>query len=628
MAKKYGVDEIERFAGLRGVRQKPGPYIGPNDSSGLWTCIREPLDNCVDLLIKGIGNNLAHLVFDPTPGVYWILDAGPGFPVGTKVFENEHGKKEKLNTFYVATGLTHAGSNFKGKEVSRGTHGIGIKATNAMSKEFQVWTCRDGQWWTIRYKDAALAEEPKKCKAPKLPHGIKVTKGSVIRAMPDLSLFAKGSKIIIEDVKSWCQLTSYLVPGMIVRFTNAKGKTVELKNKRGPIEFVEKRVTELKCSVQKKIFTHSSQSLDIAIAFTDADGDQVSAFTNGLVNKEGGEHVKALLDAMMKSLKPYKGKNDFGLDNLRDGLLGLVNAKLAAPKFNNQPKDKLIDDRVYPTAFPELTEAWTKFWEKNKSLAKAIVQRASELNKAVSKFKADKKMIKRVSTASKAINTKLAGVTSKGTPVGQRELFIVEGDSAAGTAKKARDKRFQAVYPLRGKPLNVMETAQSKVNANTEVVLLLAAIGAELDPEKAEKKAKKSEVFGNYGKYILLTDPDVDGRHIDCLGGAVVWKYAPHVVRRGQLYAVIPPLFKCRYKDKLYFGMTKTEIYKQTGTEKCDVQYIKGWGEINDNEMYIAMDPKYRKLIQVTPPDRKQADEFQQLLGKKSSYRKELLGVQ
>ncbi len=629
MAKKYDTKTIKRFAGLKGIRKKPGPYIGPNDGSGLWTCVREPMDNCVDLALKGM-NNLAHLIFDPEPGVYWIVDAGPGFPVGVEKFENEHGKEEKLNTFYVATGLTHAGSNFDSDEISRGTHGIGIKATNAMSKTFQVWTCYKDQWWTIKYKDTVCVEQPTKCKAPKLPHGLKVKKGSVIRAVPDTSLFAKGSKVNGDDIKSWCELTAYLVPGIHVKFTNRKGKTFELHTKRGPIEFIEKRVAELKCEAQRKYFVHHSKLMDVAIAFTDADGDQISAYTNGLLNKDGGEHVRAVVDAMSRSLKPWipKGKSKkkddgpaFTLDNLRDGLVGLVNCKIAAPKFNNQPKDKLVDERVYDPAFAEMKEVWAKFWDDNKNLAKNIVSRAMELNKAVSKFKADKKMIKKVNAAGRNMASKLAGVTGK-TPVEQRELFIVEGDSAAGTAKRARDARYQAVYPIRGKPLNAMEAAQSKVNANAEIINLLAAIGVKLDAKDIDKSPM------NYGKIIKLADPDVDGKHIEALLTGNLWKYAPHIIRQGRLYALLPPLFKCRYKDKLYFGMTKDEIYKQTGTKKVDVQYIKGWGEVNASEMYIAMTPGHRQLIRLTAPDKKGGNELVELLGKKPAYRKKLLGVE
>lgn len=626
---KYGVDEIERYSGLRGIRKKPTPYIGPNDGDGLWTCIREPLDNCVDLSLKGIGNNLAHLIFDPEPNVYWIIDAGPGFPVGMKVFENEHGQKEKLNTFYVATGLTHAGSNFKGTATSRGTHGIGIKATNAMSKRFQVWTCRDGQWWTIKYKDTVKQGEPEKCKAPKLPHDIKVKKGSVIRAEPDLSLFAKDAKIDGAAIQSWCELTAYLVPGIQVKFTNRKGKTFELLHKRGPIEFIEKRVAELKCVAQKKMFQHHSPLMDVVIAFTDADGDQVSAFTNGLRNKDGGQHVRSVMDGMFRSLKPFwpkqrgKDKGDpFNMNDLRDGLVGLVNCKVAAPKFNNQPKDRLDDDRVYPEAFPEMKTAWGKFWEANKSLAKSIVDRAMQLNKATTSFKADKKLIKNVNAASKGLKTKLSGIVGNA-PVEKRELFIVEGDSAAGTAKRSRDKSFQAIYALRGKPLNAMEAQQAKVNNNAELVGLLAAIGAKLDAKDAEKSVKAMP----YGKIIKLADPDVDGKHINVLIDGNIWKYAPQVITSGRMYAVVAPLYKCLHKGHVHFGMTKDDIYKVTGSKKVDIQYIKGWGEINEEDMAVALDPGKRKLIRIMPPSKKEAEEFKALLGKNVAYRKTLLGV-
>lgn len=631
MTKKYDTSSIKRYAGLKGIRKKPTPYIGPNDGNGLWTCVREPLDNCVDLSLKGIGNNLAHLVFDPEPNVYWILDNGPGFPVGVSEFENEHGKVEKLNTFYVATGLTHAGSNFDSTETSRGTHGIGIKATNAMSKRFQVWTCYKGQWWTIKYKDTVKQGEPEKCKAPKLPHGLKVKKGSVIRTEPDLSLFTKGAKIEGHDIQSWCELTAYLVPGIQVKFTNRKGKTFELHHKRGPIEFIEKRVAELKCVAQKKVFQHHSKLTDVVIAFTDADGDQISAFTNGLRNKDGGEHVRAAMDSMYKSLKPYwpkaRGKDKdksapFSQQDLRDGLVGLVNCKIAAPKFNNQPKDRLDDDRVYGPASEELKIAWSKFWEANKSLTKNIVDRAMELNKATTSFKADKKMIKNVNSASKNLKTKLSGIVGNA-PVEKRELIIVEGDSAAGTAKRARNKAFQAIYALRGKPLNAMEAAQAKVSNNAEIVGLLAAIGVKLDAKNEEKAAKAIQ----YGKIIKLADPDVDGKHINVLIDGNIWKYAPHIINSGRMYAVLAPLYKCIHKGRTLFGMTKDEIYKQTGSPKVDVQYIKGWGEISEDDMGVALDPGKRTLIRISPPSRKEADEFQQLLGKSPEYRKKLLGV-
>jgi DNA gyrase subunit B len=630
MTKKYNEDSIERYAGLAGIRKKPTPYIGPTDGDGLWTILREPADNAVDQALAG-RNKSVHIIYDSAPNRYWVVDKGEGIPVGEKTFTNERGHKEKLSTFYVVTGLTHGGANFSGDTISRGTHGIGIKATNAMSKTFKVWTFRDGDWWCIEYKDTKLTKEPYKSKVPKLPHGIKCKRGTVVMFEPDLSLFRKGSSIASADIQNWCQLTAYLVPGMEVQFTNPKGKTFTLMHKRGVLDFIDKRVEELKCVAQKKIFHHDSKIADIAIAFTDAEGDNINAYTNGLLNKEGGEHVRAVMDSMFKSLQPYmktskskKGEKGnkwpFTKEDLSDGLLGLVNYKISAPQFNNQPKDKLIDERVYEVAQPEFLAAWTKFWDANKSLAKQIVQRATELRSKTASFLKDKKMIKNVRAAGAGMVSKLSAVVGSA-PVARRELFIVEGDSAAGTAKRARNKAFQALYPLRGKPLNVIDTKQDKVNNNAEVIGLLAALGVDLGAKVPEKTVK-------YGKIIALADPDVDGKHINCLIIAVLWKYAPWLIRAGMVYAVRAPLYKCRFKDNVYFGMTKDEIYRQTGTEKCEVQYIKGWGEVSESDLGIALDPARRTLYRLSAPDKKGSIRFNALMGANPGFRKRLLGVE
>lgn len=617
---KYSEKNIERFAGLAGIRKKPTPYIGPTDGNGLWTIWREPADNGVDRALAG-ANDMVHLVIDSNPNVYWTLDNGDGIPVGTKSFEDERGRKEKLSTFYVVTGLTHAGSNFSGDTISRGTHGLGIKTTNAMSKSFKVWTYREGQWWAIEYADGKLVKDVYKCKAPKLPHGLTAKRGTVVRFEPDLSLFASKSKMNPADVMSWCKLTSYLVPKLTVKLTNSSGKTKTLKTD-GPAAYIVEKLEELKVAQTGKSFVHSSKFLNVAIAFTDAEGsDLVDSYTNGLRNAEGGEHLRALHAALVKSLDPYKGKLQYTPTDLRDGLLGLVNCKLSAPQFNNQPKDKLIDERVFVPANKELLEALTEFWKKNKSMAKDIVKRAAELRNKTNTFLKDKKMVKNVKKAQGALSTKLAAVIGSA-PVERRELFLVEGDSAGGGLKKVRDRSYQAVYPLRGKPLNAMEAAQDKVNNNKEIVGVLAAIGVDLTG-----KNKKNPIA--YGKVILFADPDVDGAHINSLLLGNLWKYQPELFKLGLVYAVKPPLFKVKYKDKIYFGETQKELQKRLGTTKLEFTYIKGWGEVDEADLIpVALDPKQRKLYKILSPSNKaETEEFKLLLGKKPEYRKKMFGV-
>ena len=616
--RKYDEDSIQRFAGLKGIRKKPTPYIGPTDSDGLWTIFREPADNAVDQALAG-RNKLVHLIFDSEPNRYWIVDAGEGIPVGKKEFEDERGKKEKLSTFYVVTGLTHGGSNFDSDTISRGTHGIGIKATNAMSKRFTVWTCWKGDWWCIEYRDAALHKEPYKSKAPRLPHGLKAKRGTVVMFEPDLSLFHKGTKVQLSSAKEWSKLTSYLVKGMTVKLTNSSGETREYVSE-GPATFVHDKIAELKATQTGKTFLYSSKELDVALAFADVEGSHVAAYTNGLRNVEGGEHVTACIDSLVKSLKPYLGKKDkFTPSDVKDGLLGLVNYKIAAPKFSSQTKEKLIDERVYPLAQPQLLEAWSAFWAKNKSMAKAIIARASLLRSKTDDFLKDKKLIKKVGQANKKLQSKLAPVVGN-IPADKRELFIVEGDSAGGSAIRARNKSFQAIYPLKGKPLNAMEASKDKIQNNAEIVGLLAAIGV-----GAESKSAKGFV-PSYGKIILLADADVDGSHVNTLLLGNLHKFCPSLIDNGHVYTVRSPLYKGRHKNVVYFGMTREEVWKQAGAQ-CDTTYLKGWGELSPEDMNVALDPEVRTLFRIIATTSSKTTEFRALLGKSPDYRKQLLGV-
>ena len=621
----YDESSIERHAGLAGVRAKPSMYVGPMDNDGLWTIWREPGDNAVDRALAG-QNDLVHLIVD-TKG-FWVIDNGPGIPVGLKVFEDERGRKEKLSTFYVVTGLTHAGGNFSADgEASRGTHGIGLKATNALSTKFYAWTKRDGQWWYIEYSKGKLIRDVEKsAKGPRLPHGLTTKSGTVIYFEPDMSLFSRGSKMDMEAARSWAELTSYLVKGLTVKLTNAKGKTVTYKTKNGPIDFITKRLAEEKAESLGKYFTVSSKEMDVALSFSTAEGDKhLWGYTNGLRNSDGGEHVDALVRSMYNSLKPFMGKRKKGTDapfkpdDLLEGLIGLINYKIAAPKFSNQVKSKLLDDRVKPVATPQLEKAFKDFWDKNKAFAKRVVANATALRAKTQDFLKDKKLIRNVNGAKKAISSKLAGIVGN-VPAEKRELFLVEGDSASGTARQARFKDFQAVFPLRGKPLNVMEAAKEKVNANAEIASILAAINVDLT-------GKRHDI--GYGKIIFLTDPDVDGRHINCLLLAFFWRYMPYLFKEGKIFLLRSPEYRAWHNKRVYFGMTKESIYKQANTDKLDILHIKGWGEIEAIDMQaIAFDPAVRQLYRILPPSSKQGQrDFEALMGKDSDYRKILLGV-
>lgn len=773
----YDESNIERFSGLSAVRKKPTVYVGAMDHSGLWTILREPADNCVDQALAE-RNKLAHIIFDSEPNTYWVVDSGEGIPVGQKEFEDERGKKEKMSTLYVVSGLTHGGGNFSGDVISRGcftgdtkirlldgrivtmkwlfdlwktdqtlipcycwdlkkdklafsnishvqetfrtkelvevttstgkkirctpdhpfyirtssginkvradhlnsddscvalhlntgsvvesynfsivavrklklkeavpvyditvdkyhnffiepgvlvsnTHGLGIKCTNALSTSFQIWTFRDGRWWSIVYAKGKLIKDAHKSSAPVLPHGIKTVNGTVVKFSPDLSLFTPKSKISMSDVVEWCTLTSYLVPGLKICLTNSKGSTKTFISKLGAVEFIDKRVAELQCTITGKPFTLATKEVDVAVAFSDAEGaNLVYAYTNGLRNQEGGEHLRAFHDALMKSLAPFRGKLEYTVNDLKEGLIGLVNYKISAPQFNNQTKDKLLDQRVYAVAVEQMLEELNTFWTKNKALAKQIVTRASELRKRTSDFLKDKKLIKNVKTAMKGLSAKLSDVGNSKTPIMDRDLYLCEGDSASGTSKIARHKDFQAIFALRGKPLNVMETTKDKVNGNREIAGIFAGIGLDLSAENPIAKIR-------FGKIIFLTDADVDGAHINTLLLTLFWKYLPDLYKEGRIYILLSPEYMTKLNGKIYFASSVQALYKKCGTEKIDIRHIKGWGELDSTDMQpIAFDVATRRLAKILPPkDKNGVLEFEALMGKKAVYRQKLLNV-
>jgi DNA gyrase/topoisomerase IV subunit B len=616
MSTKYSENDIERYAGLAGIRKRPTRFIGSNDSNGLFTCIREPLDNCCDLALAGI-NDTAHLVLDGDS--YWVLDNGPGIPVGKKEFTDERGRTEKLSVLFVVTGLTNAGKNFNSDTISRGAHGEGLKCTNAMSKQFQVWTYREGKWWTIEYRDAKIYKDVALGRPPKLPHGLTATKGTLVKFTPDLSLFAKGTKLSLADVRSWCELTSILIPGFTVKFTDAKGKTRVLKSKNGVKDYLAKRVADTKCDLLgNAVFHVNNKTVDVVLGFSDSDKATVDGYTNGLTNKDGGEHVRALYAALDKSLLPYKGRSVYTPSDLRDGLMGLVNAKLSTPRFINQTKDKLLDERGYDLIYPELLAAFADFWKKHKSLAKAVSTRASDLRNLTADFLKDKKLAKQIKTAKATLHTKLAGIAGNA-PVSERELYVVEGDSAGGGLKRIRDRTRQAIFPLKGKPLNVMDATKDVINKNDELSMFLAALGVDTATGKATIP---------YGKIIFVADPDPDGYHINSLLLGAIYRFLPQAFAQRLVYVLRAPLYKATYKGKTYFGMTKADVHKQCGNDKVHTGYLKGWGEVSEEDLFIILEADHQKLHCVVPnTERKDNKILEQLLGKDAGYRKQLFGV-
>jgi DNA gyrase/topoisomerase IV subunit B len=625
MSREYTADSITGFTrDLEKIQAKPTLYIGPTDNAGVFTLLRECLDNAVDEARAG-RNDFIYVVVESLQGPFIVGDKGVGIPVA------KH-KKMKISTLtHVLTNLQSSGKMKVGGAYKSavGTHGVGIKATNALSSQFEVWTYRDNKkegekgWYYTKFERGVEKVPVKKSSGP--GKVMKADAGTVIKFTPDPKVFGKH-KLEMKQLVQWAKMTAYMNAGLQIRIAY-NGSTKDFKSKDGIKAYLKDRIEALKATpFSKKHIFHNSETLELALSFTDVEGSQVEFFTNTVRNVEEGVHADDVYKALFDSLKPYvkvkKGKDSkfpFTPTDLRDGLLGIVNYKIDAPQFDSQTKEKLVDQRVKGACYEEAHKVFVQFWKDNKSLAKDLIVRATELRNKTSDFLKDKKLVKNVKAATKGISAKLAGIVGNA-PVEKRELFLVEGDSAGGGLKRARDKSFQAVFPLKGKPLNVMEAQKDKVNSNKEIVGILAALGVQLDGKNAGAI--------KYGKIICFADPDVDGMHINTLLLSTLYKYTPNLFKNGNVYVIKSPLFKAKYKDKVYFGMTKEELYEQTGSKKIDITYLKGWGEVSEVDLIpVALDPSSRKLYRVVPSDKAGSKEFELLMGKNPTYRKQLLGV-
>jgi DNA gyrase subunit B len=613
---------------LHKIRAKPQMYAGATDVTGVFTLLREILDNAVDEARAGRNNQIDIWL---TEKAFWVRDLGTGIPV------KKHPEAKISTLTHILTSLQSSAKMTSGKayKTAIGTHGAGLKVTNALSKLYRVWTYRpdaDG-WHHTEFQSGVEKVKVQKSNAPKLPDGTKPKSGTVMMFIPDEVIFGKFTKAWLGSdtqkikthckiIEQWSEMAAYMNAGLQVTFTFRDQKPKVWKFKDGIYAYTTKRLSDLNAEpINKKPIFHTSQNMDLVLSFADVEGCEIEFFTNTIRNIEQGVHADALYKAMFDSLKPFQKKLKYTPTDLRDGCVGLLNYKIDAPQFDSQTKEKLVDGRVKESCYKECLDTLEEYWKKNKSIAQQIVKRASELRSMTADFLKDKKLIKNVNAAKKKMSAKLADIVGN-TPVEKTELYLVEGDSAGGQAKAARNKSFQAVFPLKGKPLNVMTAKKDKINNNKEIAGILAAIGLDMNAKTPTDKVR-------YGKIIFLADGDDDGHHINALLIGLFWKYLPGLFKQGRIYLVDSPKYITRYKGKVHFAHTKEKLYKRLGTQNLTITYLKGWGELNAIDMKpLVFDTESRKLIRLTVPnDKKSIKDFEAMLSKDKELLREDLGL-
>lgn len=599
-------------------------YIGSNDSNGIFQISKEAIDNSVDEASAGF-NDLVGVVIDDKK--ITIFDHGRGIPVGKS-------KQTGRSTLIEVFATLHAGGKKGGeayKKGSIGTHGVGGAVVNFLSTQFEAYTYREenGGWHYIKFIKGELVGGVVKKKPPRIA-GKLPKLGTIVQFTPDPSVFTKTAKLNVKQISDYLHVLSYLVPKTKFALYDNDKEPLVFVQKNGLSDYLRDLLEREKAEAQGKEFIVNDETFSLALQWSDAADEIFLSYVNGSHTKDGGTHVKAVADAITKALEPLKGKRDYTPTDLRTGLIGVLNIHLASPSFDSQTKNRLVTESAYNQVYVPLLKHLTAFFAKNKTLANDIIRRAAEVRELRTAFQANKKATAALRSAKgrQTLPAKLLSSTTKNPK--ERELYIVEGDSAGGTAKHARDGRYQEVLKLRGKILNAYGPQGHKVfdteKDRNEVLDIMRAIGYDGDPTKPLKL--------RVGKILILTDPDPDGKHIALLIANLFQKTLPKAIIDKYLYIVMAPLYMYGVSDtKKIFGSSPAEIQKKLGSKKLDPKRlgrIKGWGEVNPAILrQVAFDPKSpdRKVMRISELQKGKEAEFLEIVGEKAHGRRQLLGL-
>ncbi len=617
MALKYDESSIKILEGLEAVRKRPGMYIGSTDKRGLHHLIWEIVDNSIDEVINGFGDYINVTLHED--GSCSVEDKGRGLPVGM----HASGKSTPEVIFTVL----HAGGKFEtsGYKVSGGLHGVGASVVNALSSWLEVTIRRDGYEYYIRFEDGGKVAVPLKKVGTTNRHG------TTVRFMPDYSIF-KGASFSYTTVRERMQESAFLIKGLTVELADLEdGKHDKFYYDDGLLSFVE-MINENKKPLHNVYSFSGSKNnieMDIAFQYTDSYNESIISFVNNVKTVDGGTHEVGFKTALTKIFNDYgkangyfKGK-DKGFDgsDVREGLTAVISLKIpeALLQFEGQTKSKLGSPAARTAVEAVVTEKLLFFLEENKAIATEIVEKSLKSKQAREAARKAREEIRKGKT--KGAKEKL--LSGKLTPAGgkdktKNELFLVEGDSAGGSAKQGRDRKFQAILPLRGKVLNTERAKAEDIFKNEEINTMIHTIGAgsgsDFDPDDIQ-----------YDKVIIMTDADDDGAHIQVLLLTFFYRFMRPLIELGKLYIAMPPLYKITTGKEVTYAYDNDELKEKTEGKKCEIQRYKGLGEMNSDQLWeTTMNPLTRSMIKVNIDDASLAEKrVSVLMGDKVEPRKE-----
>ena len=632
--KGYGADSIQALEGMEHVRKRPSMYIGDVGVRGLHHLVYEVVDNSIDEAMAGHCNKID--VWINEDGSISVKDNGRGIPVAMH-------KKEGVSALQVVMTKIGAGGKFDkdSYKVSGGLHGVGVSCVNALSIHLKATVYRDSKEYEQEYSQGKIKYEVREV-------GPSSDQGTLVTFSPDPEIFAQTTDYNYETLSLRMRELSFLNKGIEISITDKRNKDEEgnfiqehFKSNEGLIEFV-KYLDATRTPIMTNVIAMEGEKngipVEVAMIYNNSYAENLHSYVNNINTHEGGTHLSGFRRGLTHTLKKYadesgllsKMKFEIAGDDFREGLTAIVSVKVSEPQFEGQTKTKLGNREVSSAVSQAVNEMLTNFLEENPNEAKIIVQKvmlAAQARHAAAKAR---EMVQRKTPMGGAgLPGKLSDCSEKDPAI--CELYLVEGDSAGGTAKQGRDRNYQAILPLRGKILNVEKALEHKIYDNEEIKNMFTALGVTIGTEEDARELNTSKL--RYHKIVIMTDADVDGSHIRTLILTLCFRYMKALIEQGYLYIATPPLYQVKKGNKAEYCWSdeeRNQLVIDLGKDNPDsvkVQRYKGLGEMNAEQLWeTTMDPERRTLKQVTLDNAAEADRvFSMLMGDEVPPRREFI---
>ena len=627
VTEEYDASQIQVLEGLEAVRKRPGMYIGSTGPRGLHHLVYEIVDNSIDEALAGFCTNIDVEIL---PGdVISVKDNGRGIPVGMN-------EKMGISTVTVVLTVLHAGGKFGGSgyKVSGGLHGVGSSVVNALSEWLEVEVAQNGHVYQQRFSNGGHPDYDLK------EIGESSATGTTIRFKPDPEIFRETTVYDFETLERHLRESAFLNAGLCITLADRRDPENEIEHtycyEGGLSSFVDyltvsRGQTPLHETPIHFSAMHGDRSAEIAMQYTDSYNETMLSFANNVRTVDGGTHETGFKTALTRVFNDYgrkysilkDGDKKLSGDDVREGLTVVISVKLTEAQFEGQTKGKLGNTDITQLVSTTVYEKLMTYFEENPAVAKAIFSKALDASRAREAARKARELARRKSVLdSNSLPGKLADCTERDAE--RTELYIVEGDSAGGSAKEGRDRRFQAILPLWGKMLNVEKARLDRVIGNEKLMPIVIALGTGIGDEFDITKLR-------YNKIVIMADADVDGAHIRTLLLTFFFRYMRPLIEQGHVYLAQPPLFKVSKGKKIKYAFSDEErdqfMAEFGGSGSCDIQRYKGLGEMDAEQLWeTTMDPDFRTMLRVNIEDAMLADEtFSILMGDKVEPRREFI---